>query len=54
MNVVPHKTIKYNDPCICTNTNDPPWTDLREIKKSFPQISKNKLELKKRGDKYSG
>ncbi len=30
MNVIPHKTIKYNDPWIYTN--DPPWTDLAKRK----------------------
>ncbi|CAF0807670.1 unnamed protein product [Rotaria sp. Silwood1] len=30
MNIVPHKTIKYNDPWIYTN--DPPWTDLAQRK----------------------
>ncbi|CAF1552502.1 unnamed protein product [Adineta ricciae] len=30
MNVIPHKTIKYNDPWIYTQ--DPPWTDLAQRK----------------------
>ncbi len=30
MNVIPHKTIKYNEPW--TYTYDPPWTDLAKRK----------------------
>ena len=34
MNVIPHKTIKYNDPWIYTE--DPPWTDLA-LRKNDPR-----------------
>lgn len=42
MNVVPHKTIKYNDPWIYTT--DPPWTDLAQ-RKNDPRHGRQRPQL---------
>jgi hypothetical protein len=42
MNVVPHKTIKYNDPWIYTY--DPPWTDLAQ-RKNDPRQGQRRPQL---------